>query len=112
MTPVFKQYNYPKSYDFLGNSYFWITNFKSASLDVEHIDTPIDALLKNRVESEFLEKWTQAESFCKILDIPIMIYLKNFGLENNQDIARKNKIDFLTNYHTIYKVVFTCAWKM
>jgi hypothetical protein len=75
------------SYDAFGTKYRWIpvklTSRSRFGFDIEHRNTVVnlDAFHKfDGSKTEFLFAWTSAEAMAKMLDIPILLFVKNQGL--------------------------------
>jgi len=76
----------PASYDWRGTRYEWhpaVHPRLTAALDVERLDTPRpDRLVPKGWDMvRFLAAWTRAEAMCKLLDVPIALWLRANLLE-------------------------------
>jgi hypothetical protein len=76
-----------RSYDHLGAVFSWepplVLSYRRAALDVEAKDQPSVAEMSARhglTEAEFLRRWVTTEAIAKVLDVPILDYLKKHGL--------------------------------
>jgi hypothetical protein len=76
-----------RSYDHRGTVYSWQPPqglvYHRAALDVEAKNQPSVAEMAMRhslTESAFLRRWVTTEAIAKVMDIPILDYLKTHGL--------------------------------
>ena len=76
-----------RSYDHRGVVYSWqpprSLAYRRAALDVEAKDQPSVAEMSARhglTKSAFLRRWVTTEAIAKVLDVPILDYLKTHGL--------------------------------
>lgn len=80
--------NQPRSYDFYGNQMIWhpkrLSNKCAYACDVEDIRYPVSPFLMKKFDQKntqlFLENWTQTEVLAKLRQVPILIWLKKYGL--------------------------------
>lgn len=84
--PTPRECGVPVSYDWQGARYEWRSTLDVGScvaLDVERLDTPRPKALvpSGWTNATFLAAWTQAEVMCKILGIPILIWIKTNPLQ-------------------------------
>lgn len=76
------------------------------AVDIERV-SPVRPILQRRFgmtsPSEFAQAWTRAEVCAKLLDIPIVVWLKHYGLSfDPHDVGQEGKfeIDLVTKFFT------------
>ncbi len=76
----------PRSYDNSGKQLIWHNNFNDVyktSCDVESIDQPQNYLMgyyQFSSANDFFASWVATEASAKLFDIPILYWLKNYGM--------------------------------
>lgn len=78
----------PASYDANGTRYLWFPSGAidgTLALDVELLSSAPPPLLRERFADvgDFWTAWTRTEVACKLSDIPIAVWLRRFGLEED-----------------------------
>jgi hypothetical protein len=78
-----------RSYDFEGRCFSWEPpsglRYSTAAIDVERKDTRVSTVLQRRFRlppHAFLKRWTATEAVAKVIDRPILAFVREQGLLN------------------------------